>query len=98
MHFTSAFSQAYPARGAGTYTCAEFAQQYNESPEFIENLYFAWAQGFMTGQNFGAKIKRDLGGDVETQKGFLRAYCADNPPRSFVEAVIDLYAKRKRLP
>jgi hypothetical protein len=52
----------------------------------------------MAGQTFGTKIERDLGGDIETQKGFLRTYCADNPPRLFVEAVIDLYAKRKRLP
>jgi hypothetical protein len=98
LHFTSAFSQTYPARGAGTYTCAEFTQQYKESPQFVETLYFSWAQGFMTGQNLGAKIKRDLGGDIEIQKGFLRTYCAANPHKSYGEAVVDLYANRKPLP
>jgi hypothetical protein len=98
LHFTSVYSQTYPARGAGTFTCAEFAQQFKESPETIENLYFAWAQGFMTGQNFGEKIKRDLGGDIETQKEFLRTFCNNNPRKSYGEAVVDLYASRKRLP
>jgi hypothetical protein len=98
LHFTSAFSQTYPARGAGTYTCAEFAQQYKESPQFVETLYFSWAQGFMTGQNLGARIRRDFGGDIETQKGILRKCCADNPIKSYGEAVVDLYATRKPLP
>ena len=97
LHFTSAFSQTYPARGAGTYTCAEFAQQYKESPQFVETLYFSWAQGFMTGQTLGARIKRDLGGDIETQKGILRKYCADNPLKSYGEAVVDLYARHENL-
>jgi hypothetical protein len=98
VHLTTAYSQPYPARGAGTFTCAEFAQQFKDSPEIIENLYFAWAQGFMTEKNFDAKIKRDLGGDIETQKGFLMTYCTDNPLKSYGEAVIDLYANRKTLP
>lgn len=35
--------------GAGIASCATFAEQYRSSPQVVELVYFAWAQGFMAG-------------------------------------------------
>ena len=37
--------------GAGSASCAKFANYYKESPEVWENHFFTWAQGFMSGLN-----------------------------------------------
>lgn len=86
--------------GAGTYTCGEFAKDYSQNPKMVENLFFTWAQGFMTGLNLesstngieGIKVYRDLGQHIENQKEKVRAYCNDHPLVPYPSAVMDLYS------
>jgi len=88
---------AYPVHGVGTSSCAEFAKMYQGDPEISERVFFSWAQGFMSGLNLGAKANnkqmRDLAGIVDDQKRALRAYCANNPLKSYMDAVIGYYAQ-----
>src|ERR1044072_4746666 len=90
-HLTPAHSETLVARGIGTRTCAEFTEHYKADAERFETLYFTWAQGFMSGMNLNADVKRNLGGELSIQKTTLRLFCADNPSKSFVNAVLFLY-------
>jgi hypothetical protein len=84
--------------GAGTFTCGKFASDYAKHPEIVEDLYFAWAQGFMSGLNLdlasgvvnGQKQFRDLDGPIENQKSKIRIYCNAHPLAPFMDAVFDL--------
>ena len=71
---SSANAQPFEARGIGTMSCPEFLRQIEAEPTARENMYFAWAQGFMSGQNTNAGVKRDLNGDVAVQKTVLTLY------------------------
>jgi hypothetical protein len=42
--------------GDGMDSCAVFAQEYAANPDAAENVYFTWAQGFMSGLNLEASI------------------------------------------
>ncbi len=92
----SAISRDLALSGAGGKTCAVFAKDYKDSPVIIEDYYFAWAQGFMTGFNtaqLAAKQRtRNLGGvSIDQQQARIRAFCNRKPLADYFEAVIDLY-------
>lgn len=81
-------------RGAGTFTCGRFAQDYAKAPQYVEGLYFAWAQGFLSAQNLhianDVNAYYDLGGDTELHESFLRNYCNKHPLANYVDAVFEL--------
>jgi hypothetical protein len=82
--------------GIGARTCGNFAQSYRESPQLTEGLYFAWAQGFMSGQNFALianhKLAKNLNGsNTEEQQAFLRSHCDGHPLSGYWEAVMTLF-------
>lgn len=82
--------------GVGVGTCGEFAKMYAQNPEMMEVSFFAWAQGLMSGINAGFKTEQmtDLHPadfPVKSQQAFLRRYCADNPLRTYYDAVFELY-------
>lgn len=84
------------AAGAGTRTCGQFAKDYQNNLDAAENLYFSWAQGFMSGKNFAAILEggtvRDVGAKtLESHKSSLRAYCSKNPLDDFGKAVNVLF-------
>ena len=82
--------------GVGTSTCGEFAEHYRDSPSLWENVYFAWAQGFMTGMNlasaaFNDGANRDLSSiPLDQQRRFLRNYCNDHPLAIYEQGVLAL--------
>lgn len=87
-----------PQYGLGIKSCAEFARLYAVNPEPTETLYFAWAEGFMSGINAEALSEhlaaRDIEGGDETAaqyKLIIRSYCNAHPLASYSAAVIDLY-------
>jgi hypothetical protein len=49
--------------GVGMETCGNFPKLYQQSPQTTENIYFAWAQGFLTGFNSMA-IAENSGRDL----------------------------------
>jgi hypothetical protein len=88
--------------GAGITSCATFAEQYRGSPQVVELVYFAWAQGFMAGLN-AADVNatgraRDLSSMAnDEQKGYLRSYCDAHPLSEYMYAVWDLYTKQLKV-
>jgi hypothetical protein len=88
---------AYPVHGVGSASCAEFARMYQGDPDNAELIFFSWAQGFMSGLNMAAmasqKPTRELAGVTVDQKRALRAYCANNPLKNYMDGVIEFYGK-----
>jgi hypothetical protein len=80
--------------GFGVDSCAEFSQRFQVNIS-IENTYFDWAQGFMSGANTLAQAEKlnshDLSAlTVEDEKSRIRSYCAAHPLNNYYEAVIDV--------
>jgi len=89
--------------GVGMNSCATFANLYKAQPELTENIYYAWAEGFMSGMNFEATTlyqpARNLAGiNMESAKIEIRAYCDAHPLLPYYGAVIALYLERPALP
>ena len=38
----------YAIMGPGSVTCGKFAADYRQNPDQVDNLFFTWAQGFMS--------------------------------------------------
>lgn len=82
--------------GIGVGTCGVFGKKYAKNPEFYEISYFAWAQGLMSGINAGFKAGhmtnlKPTDFPAKEQMAFIRQYCAENPLRSYYDAVFELY-------
>ncbi len=93
---SSAFGQT-AFFGPGANSCSLFTKLYQSEPEIHELLFFAWAQGFMSGMNAVAlKLKGEVidlspaDYDQTQQKRFLRTYCSEHPLRPYVHGVSEL--------
>jgi hypothetical protein len=85
----------FAAMGIGTSTCTQFANLYKGNPQFAENLYFTWAQGFLSSWNMNQMVTKqpywNLGSLTTTeQETLLRQYCDQHPLGNFVDAIFDL--------
>jgi hypothetical protein len=85
-------------QGAGTNTCGKFGADYQKSPDVLEDVYFTWAQGFMSATNAHlvsvetSSQMRDLNGwPHERQVRYIRDYCDKHPLQMYVEAVRELF-------
>ena len=82
---------------SGMETCGKFARSYAQST-VVEEIYFQWAQGFITGMNVGkvaiAGVIRDLNWEP-TPMAAIREYCNDHPPASYQDAAVDLFSHFK---
>jgi hypothetical protein len=62
-----------------------------------ERIYFAWAQGYMSGilmkTRLGTGDHLDLAPPVPTQMSFVRQYCAEHEANDYSEAVVALYRR-----
>ena len=84
--------------GSGTMSCAEVTGALQQHPE-DENLFFSWAQGFMSGLNTDLLKhgETDLNGlSLDAQKQFVRSYCKENPRNAYFAAVFKLFDKMRR--
>src|SRR5262245_33327002 len=87
--------------GVGNENCSNFAKFYQTAPQFVEEYYFAWAQGFLSGTNSHAIANkgtvRDLSSmSIKQQQQFLRDYCDKHPLADYMAGVLDLYLQFKR--
>jgi hypothetical protein len=72
------------AAGLGLVSCAVFAKEYGNSPDYAETMWFSWLQGYMSGMNavlkFNGQARRNLGGVTpEEKKQFVRRFCNAHP-------------------
>ena len=82
--------------GAGSIPCAKFSQVYKRSPEIMGTLYFSWAQGYLSALNiFRSALDYPMINlnivHTDTQISQIRMYCANNPLKSYQDAVHSLY-------
>jgi hypothetical protein len=89
--------------GLGLKSCAQFASEYKAQPTIAEGLYFAWAEGFLSGLNLAAVgfnlPARSLASvDVASAKVEIRSYCDAHPLAPYYGAVVTIYNKLPRLP
>jgi hypothetical protein len=83
--------------GSGTMACAEVTGALQQHPE-DENLFFSWAQGFMSGLNTDLLKhgETDLNSlPLDAQKQFVRSYCKEHPRAPYFEAVFKLFDKMR---
>src|SRR3984957_4768790 len=83
--------------GSGTMSCAEVTEAIQQHPE-DENLFFSWAQGFMSGlkQDLLKHGETDLNAlPLDAQKQFVRSYCKEHPRIAYFEAVFKLFDKMR---
>jgi hypothetical protein len=84
-------------QGIGLRTCGEFASDYRVSPT-NENLYFAWASGFISGINaaylmVSVTAKNTASMSIDDEKQAIRQYCNDHPLAPYYAAVSDLFGR-----
>jgi hypothetical protein len=78
--------------GFGFSSCAKYAELYRMRPDEIDNMYLAWAQGYISGVNSQLTTTYyDLGPiDIDEMKRFLRQFCNDHPLADYKEGVKQL--------
>jgi hypothetical protein len=79
--------------GYGVNSCATFGQGYKKHQELVEELYYAWARGFMSGMNIaahgsGLRSKNIAASSEDEQKRFIRDWCNDYPLSGYYDAVV----------
>ena len=83
-------------QGIDTTSCGQFAKLYRDDPQDTEDVFFTWGSGFLTALNLGMVRETgkyyNLGSmPLEVQKEFLRHYCANNPLKDYVSALLALH-------
>lgn len=98
---TESFAQQkkdYAVWGLGSISCAEFGKMYGGDPDYAEKMYFSWAQGFMSALNV-TRITKGLKSvnlalwDIERDQQHIRNYCADQPLKDYLDAVVELFGE-----
>jgi hypothetical protein len=82
--------------GIGVTSCGQFAKAYTDTGGKVEVIYFAWAQGYMSGRNRTSLLEHGLSRDLQakstdSQEAFLRGYCDLHPLLRYWEAVETLF-------
>jgi hypothetical protein len=91
-----AFTQEAGMMGAGSGKCGDYVREYQRDPDVANNVYFSWAQGYMSGLNFEQlalkKRMRNLNAlPVASQLDYLMVYCKQKPDELFVMAARNLF-------
>lgn len=89
--------------GIGMNSCAQFARDYSAQPQIAENLYFAWAEGFMSGMNLAATMRyqqaRHLASlNPDSDKLEIRMHCNAHPLDPYYSALTQIYLRLPQLP
>src|SRR5262245_54418233 len=78
--------------GLGVHSCAEFAEQYQHGSNDVEQLYFLWAQGYMSAMNIVRATFLKMpwidykATPADVQKKYLRTFCEHNPRKMYMDA------------
>lgn len=90
----TAVAEPFSTAGIGTATSAKFNRLSDAFPD-IEETFFAWAQGLMSGINDAledtiAQYKDQHSIPLTEQKQILRDFCSEHPTAGYRDAVNDL--------
>jgi hypothetical protein len=68
-------------KGAGSGSCAKYAQAYRSAPDQTDNFYLSWTLGYMSGINsLNKDVFFDLNANTpEEMMRYLRQYCDAYP-------------------
>jgi hypothetical protein len=85
----------FDVRGQGVASCGQFANMFRMHPEETDAMFFAWAQGYMSGLNTMAADPQtffDLNAKTPNEmRHFLRQYCQDHPLADYADGVFELF-------
>ncbi len=93
---SSATADDFVEMGVGVATCARFNQEYAKNPALAENIFFSWAQGYISGMNRAMLANRVPYRNMDSialdrQRSGLRQYCQKNPNVLYLTAVVALH-------
>lgn len=82
--------------GLGKQSCAEFAVLYKSNPTQTENLFFSWAQGFMSGLDLGYEVTTGVTRlwetlPLESIRLQIRDFCDTHPLATYYSSVTNVY-------
>jgi hypothetical protein len=98
----AAHAEPFSNMGIGMLTCAQFVEHYRADPA-IEDRFFDWAQGFMSGINDALEDTvgkyRDLKSiPAAQQRQILRAFCYSNAAAKYREEINVLLSRLTIVP
>ena len=79
--------------GAGAHSCGKFIANM-ELDEIFHDLYFFWAQGFLSGLNFKYFLNQESATDLADHDAlqlWLENYCDENPLDQYSAAAMQLW-------
>lgn len=89
--------------GVGAAPCSVLTELDRNSPEAARSDFMPWAQGFMAGENDErghlklptVEVPNKASEDIVW--AFYRDFCAKNPDKPFMEAVLIVYLSREKM-
>ena len=90
-----ACAQTAVMKGAGSGSCALYAEAHRSAPDETDNFFVSWALGYMSGIN---SLNKDVFFDLNSMtldemKRSLRQYCDAHPSADYGDGVKDLLNK-----
>ncbi len=81
--------------GVGMRSCANFAKDYAANTGAAEDVYFTWAQGFMSALNLTTSADHGVyryidGAAMDAYKTQIRSFCDEHPLAPYVAAVMEV--------
>lgn len=78
-------------------SCTDFAKDYAAYAGKAEDIYFTWAQGFMSALNLNLSANQGVyrvidGAAMPTYKIQIRSFCDGHPLAPYAAAIMDLMA------
>jgi len=97
-----AHAEPFSTMGVGSQTCAQFVTYYRADAA-IEQRFFDWAQGLMSGINDALEDTvgkyRDLNSmPIAQQKEILRAFCISHPASKYRDGINGLLGRLPIVP
>ena len=90
---TAAADEKHYVAGVGNFSCGKFIANM-ELDKIFHDLYFFWAQGFLSGLNFKYFLNQESATDLADHDAlqlWLENYCDENPLDQYSAAAMQLW-------
>jgi hypothetical protein len=94
MLTTAVHADDVTAMGAGTGTCGQYTKTYKTSPEATDRIVLGWINGFLSGLNTAALMRKEPPrklGTYEEHQEYLHKYCDAHPLKEVGAAGVALF-------